>query len=107
MHIKHDNNHDHDHDQGHDHGHDHEHDHEHSRATGSGNAAGASAKDLALLKYMLDHNKQHARELSETGGRLASAGFSDAADRITDAVHYFDHANESLEKAIDIVGSRG
>ena len=49
---------------------------------------------------MLDHNKQHARELKEAGDRLAAAGNAGAAQQISDAVHYFDHANEKLEKAV-------
>jgi len=88
-----------DHSHGHIHSHSHDHDH--------GTAPGASAKDLALLKYMLEHNKQHARELSETGARLAEAGFDHAADMINDAVHYFDHANDSLEIAVGLIGGQG
>jgi len=53
---------------------------------------------------MLEHNKQHALELSDTGARLSDAGFTDAANLISDAVHYFDHANEKLEKAIGLIG---
>ena len=90
---------DHTHGHGHSHTHDHTHDHSHSAALG------ATAKDLALLKYMLEHNKQHARELSETGDRLAEAGFAHAADMISDAVHYFDHANDSLEIAVGLINS--
>ena len=88
-----------DHSHGHSHSHPHEHTHSHSTSSG------ASAKDLALLKYMLEHNKQHARELSETGERLADAGFTHAADMISDAVHYFDHANDSLEIAVGLIDS--
>jgi hypothetical protein len=58
---------------------------------------------VALLKYMLDHNKQHAHELSETGERLAAAGLLQAANMIDDAVHHFDHANEKLEKAVSLI----
>ena len=103
--------HDHDHPHEHDHGHDHDHGHGHGHSHGNvrsldQNAVpGASAKDLALLKYMLDHNKQHARELSETGDRLAEAGFAHAAEMISDAVHYFDHANDSLEIAVGLINA--
>ena len=92
-----------DHSHGHSHGHSHSHPHGHSHDHST--PSGASAKDLALLKYMLEHNKQHARELSETGDRLAEAGFAHAADMISDAVHYFDHANDSLEIAVGLINS--
>ena len=106
----HDHPHGHPHEHNHYHPHEHEHDHEHGHSHGHGHshekpeAATASAKDLALLKYMLEHNKQHALELSQTGERLANAGFDHAADMISDAVHYFDHANDSLETAVELIG---
>ena len=80
--------------QPHEHSHAHAHDHCYSEPPG------APPKDLALLKYMLEHNKQHAHELSEVGGRLAGAGLAEAAALIGEAAHYFDHANDKLEKAI-------
>ena len=83
----------------HEHGHGNGHPHEHGHA----GTSGASPKDVALLKYMLDHNKQHALELAEAGGRLASSALADAAELINDAVHYFDHANEKLENAVTLI----
>jgi len=50
---------------------------------------------------MLEHNRQHAQELADTGNRLADTGLSDAAEMIGEALHYFDHANEKLEKAVE------
>jgi len=79
------------------HGHDHDHDHNHE------NASGISQKDLALLKYMLEHNRQHAEELISTGKKIKTAGSDEAAKKIDDAVHYFEHANEELEKAISLL----
>ena len=52
---------------------------------------------------MLEHNKEHARELAQAGGRLSAAGIKGAADLVSDAVHYFDHANEKLEKAVKLI----
>ena len=90
----------------HEHEHEHGHIHDHTRSHDSGERgiaaaepAGVSKKDAALLTYMLEHNRQQARELLETGRRLADAGNNEAAEYIDSAVHYFDHANESLEKA--------
>ena len=104
----HDHPHGHPHEHNHYHPHEHEHDHEHGHSHGHSHEKAetttASAKDLALLKYMLEHNKQHALELSQTGERLANAGFDGAADMISDAVHYFDHANDSLETAVEMIG---
>ena len=96
----HGNGHPHEHVHEHNHGHAHDHAHDH----GNSEAPGASPKDVALLKYMLDHNKQHAFELAEAGGRLASAGLEGAAELISDAVNYFDHANEKLENAVKLIG---
>ena len=101
-------NHDHSHSHSHSHSHDHEHRDSHSHDSDSdavgADDVGASKKDVALLTYMLEHNKQHARELSEVGARLAESGFEHAADMIADAVHYFDHANDSLEIAVSLIG---
>lgn len=90
-------------------GHDHSHGHSHEHGSGeNGNSpADAPKRDLALLKYMLEHNKQHAHELSDTGARLAEAGFEHAADMIADAVSYFNHANDSLEIAVGLLGGNG
>ena len=91
--------------EGHDHSHGHNHNHKHENTHGyvHKGTSNVSPKDLALLKYMLEHNKQHARELAETGGRLADAGVESAAELIKGAVHYFDHANENLEKAVSLI----
>ena len=82
---------------GHDHSHEHEHEHKHEHSHG------VSSTDLALLKYMLEHNKQHASELSDIGARISDSGVKGAAKFIDEAVHYFDHANESLEKAVGLI----
>ena len=102
--CNHEHGHNHDHDHSHDHEHNHSHDHDHSTPDISASKNNqASSKDVALLTYMLAHNKQHARELAETGSRLADAGFREASELIEEAIHYFDHANESLDKAVLIL----
>lgn len=78
------------------HSHDHTHTHEHTHEHGE-----IGQKDLALLKYMLDHNRQHARELVQSAEMLKSAGRADAAELIFDAVHYFEHGNDKLEGAVN------
>jgi hypothetical protein len=106
MHM-HDHSHGHDHIHSHDdthgHGHGHVHSHEDSVDRAPTSADGITQKDLALLKYMLEHNREHAAELSVMGVRLADGGFEYAADMITDAVHYFEHASDSLTIAVDLV----
>ena len=102
MHKEHDHSHVHEHTHTHDNDHDNDHDHGHDHVNGAMPVASLN-KDLALLKYMLEHNKQHAHELAEAGGRLSVVGVTDPAELISDAVHYFDHANEKLEKAIRLI----
>ncbi|MDR2572680.1 MAG: cobalt transporter [Oscillospiraceae bacterium] len=85
---------------GHSHVHGHDHDHSHDNEKTSD----ISTKDIALLKYMLEHNKQHADELSATGSKIEASGMTDAANKIKAAVFHFSHANEELEKAIGAIG---
>ena len=85
------------------HGHSHSHTHEHTHEHSHGDAAPvATAKDIALLKYMLDHNRSHADELHEAGHKLESTNAA-AAVMIGEAVHYFNHGNEKLQKAVDLL----
>ena len=51
---------------------------------------------LALLTYMIDHNRHHAEELHE----LAHSASEEAAAMIHDAVDAFTSGNELLEKAL-------
>ena len=108
MHTEYEHFHTHEHTHGHSHAHDiphcHDHSHNHDHNNDHAEAPDASPKDIALLKYMLEHNRQHARELAEAGGRLAGEGLANAAELINDAAHYFDRANEKLEKAVGLIG---
>ena len=79
------------------HMHDHDHDFVHLEIPTM------AVKDLALLEYMLDHNKQHAHELSDTGVRLSDEGFELAAKLIAEAVHHFNQANDKMEKAVALI----
>ena len=84
----------------------HMHDHDHIREDGNDNKVNQAsiAKDLALLKYMLEHNKQHAHELADSGDRFNQAGLSQTAQLISEAVLFFDLANEQLAAAIGQIG---
>jgi hypothetical protein len=71
----------------------------------SGNAN--AARDAALLSYMLEHNRSHARELAEAADRIRDTGKREAADLITDAVRHFGYGNDCLEKAVGHMKERG
>ncbi|MDR2570432.1 MAG: hypothetical protein LBD23_09070 [Oscillospiraceae bacterium] len=88
---------------GHSHTHSHDHSHDNGHSHDQEKTSGISPKDIALLKYMLEHNKQHADELSATGSKIEATGMTDAANKIKAAVSHFSHANDELEKAIGII----
>ena len=94
-------NHEHPHELSHPHSHDDRN--ENNEAHGADTHTSVNQKDFALLRYMLEHNKQHAQELADICKRFADAGFSQPAELIGDAIHYFDHANENLEKAVCLI----
>ena len=73
--------------------HTHDHEHSHNHKTHS------PEETLALLSYMIDHNRHHAEELHE----LAHSANAEAAALIHDAVELFDSGNEKLEKALKIL----
>ena len=57
---------------------------------------------LALLNYMLDHNRHHADELHDICHALEDEGKAEAAAALTEALHAFDHGNDKLEKALEL-----
>lgn len=83
------------------HMHDHDHDFIHFEIPAT------TVKDLALLEYMLEHNRQHAHELADLGIRLADEGFSVAAQTVNDAIKLFSQANDYLGNAIAQVNESG
>ena len=85
--------HPHTHDHCHEHTHDHDHGHEHTHAQHSPEEA------LALLAYMVQHNRHHAEELHE----LAHSVDGEAQQLLHDAVVDFTLGNEKLEEALRIL----
>lgn len=83
--------HDHDHDHDHVHPHDHEHTHSHDRHS--------PEEALALLTYMLGHNRHHAEELHQ----LAHDVDGEAQQLLHDAVVDFTRGNEKLAEALRIL----
>ena len=87
--------HDHEHAHGHEHTHAHSHSHENAQAM-------SPEETLALLTYMLDHNRHHADELHDICHALEDNGKAEAAEKLSEALHYFDHGNDALEAALKL-----
>ena len=80
----------------------HVHTHAHSDGTAHSHshaAASSPEEALALLKYMLDHNRHHAEELHE----LAHCFDDVTADLIHDAVDRLGDSNALLEQALSLL----
>ena len=96
------------HDHAHDHdcgcGHDHGHDHHHHEGCGCG-CGGHDQPDenVAILTYMLDHNRHHALELKEIAKHLREVGKDDAAAQIEKGVEDFEKGNMRLSIALSLV----
>lgn len=67
-----------------------------------GHKAGAITPEqtLALLGYMLDHNRSHAEELHDIIHALEDQGKGDAAGVLEEAMDMFRAANAKLESAL-------
>lgn len=52
---------------------------------------------------MLEHNRSHAEELHDLGHALAGQGRAEAAELVHGAVHYFEHGNEKLAEALELI----
>lgn len=78
-----------------DHSHCHEHEHNHAHHS--------EEETLALLTYMLDHNRHHSEDLHEIYHALEDAGKKEAAEALHEAMHLFGHANDKLEEALKLI----
>lgn len=98
--------HDHSHEHHHAHecgcGHDHGHEHHHHEGCGCGGQE-QQDENVAVLAYMLDHNKHHALELKEIAKHLREAGKDDAAAQIEKGVEDFEKGNMRLGIALSLV----
>ena len=72
----------------------HTHAHTHSHA-----AASSPEEALALLKYMLDHNRHHAEELHDLGHCFDDV----VGDLIHDAVDKLGESNDLIEQALSLI----
>lgn len=107
--------HEHVHEEGHEN--EHVHTHEHADGHGHGNDCGhshgcaggcdscVSAEDetLALVGYMVQHNKHHAAELADMAKKLRSMGKDEAAEQIEKGVSDFESGNVRLSVALSLL----
>lgn len=80
----------------HTHSHTHGGEHQHSHESGSGSKEEA----LALLQYMVDHNRHHAEELHE----LAHHFDAETAGLIHEALKDLNAGNDKLSEALKAAG---
>ena len=73
-------------------GHDHHHHHDAPQEAG---------ESLALLTYMLDHNRHHAEELHDLAHELSDEGKDAAAELLHEALEAYEQGNEKLAKALE------
>lgn len=85
---------------GHAHAHEHACHHEHSH---EGTPELTREQTVALMSYMLEHNRSHAGELHNIAHALEAQGEHDAAALVGDSVHYFEHCNDKLEEALRLM----
>ena len=78
----------------HEHHHEHHHDHEHLQEVSS------PAETLALLNYMLGHNRHHAQELHELAHGVENA---EARSLLHEAVEALDQSNDKLDAALKLL----
>lgn len=95
--------HTHEHVHAHTHGHEHPHTHDHlHEAQEAHDHAHTSMNELvALMKYMVDHNAAHAKELAELAYQLDHAGNHEAYHKVMDAVASFDAGNHQLAAVLE------
>jgi len=79
----------------------HEHGEGHTHTHGDVTAFESVEQAIALMSYMLDHNKHHAEELHELSHKLEATGKENAAQLIGVALEKYYAGNEDLEKALN------
>ncbi len=87
------------HEHEHDHDHMHPHPHPHSHEAGSAQD-GSMTQTLALLRYMLEHNRSHAEEVKALIPKLTEQGLADAAMMLDSCVSSYHDGNEWLAAAL-------
>jgi hypothetical protein len=91
----------------HTHEHTHEHPHEHPHHHEAAADANASQKTVALLSYMVEHNKAHAQEVHDLAHELSADGKKEASALIHRGVNLYREGNELLERALAALKGEG
>lgn len=84
----------------HEHTHEHTHVHTHEHAHPHTHEHADRAESLAVLGYMLEHNRHHAEELHLLAH---DAQPEEAAELLHEAVDLFAEANNKLEQALQLM----
>lgn len=95
IHDHHEHTHSHNHEHHHTHSHEHSHNHEHSHGGHS-----EMEKVLALMDYMLHHNREHTEELKKMAEKLNEASKKEAAALLSESAGFFSKGNDKLAEAL-------
>ena len=100
--------HPHTHEHDHEHDHDHTHPHTHPHSHGDEPALdGSLTQTVALLRYMLEHNRSHAEEVKALIPKLTEQGLADAAMMLDSGVSSYHDGNEWLAAALKKLEEHG
>jgi len=66
-----------------------------------GHESKSAGKELALLEYMANHNRQHTEELHSLSHELKKQGRGDEAGLIAEAEAHFTKGTDLLYKALN------
>ena len=83
----------------HNHTHSHAHSHDHGEAHDHAHGAAAGAEDIAVLRYMLDHNVHHCAELKERAEKLSG----EAQHQLLHAIEDFEASNGHLAQVVELL----
>ena len=86
----------------HDHSHGHTCAHHHAHEQNDTAPTMSAEETMALLTYMLDHNRHHAEELHGIVHALEDMGKTEAAEKLAEAMHLFDHCNDAMAEAVTL-----
>lgn len=103
MHLDHDHPHTHPHDHAHPHDHgcgEHIHCGEHHDCVGCGQNVDPKTELMALMRYMVGHNTQHANELAGLAKKLDDMGDHTAYEQVMQAVADFEKGNLRLSTVL-------
>lgn len=88
----------------HEHTHTHDHGHDHENCCGGEHKTQSAVENMALLNYMIDHNRHHNEDLHELLHSLEAAGKKEASVLVAEAMHFYEHGTEKLEDALELLG---